>query len=105
MKNTTQLHRLTSSLDPKISIQVVPESGLEAEDRLHVLIADDNSINRRLLIALMKKWDYTFVEAENGQDALEIYREAPHRFNVILMGKFWFTSHPVQCSAVQCNSL
>lgn len=55
-------------------------------DRFHVLIADDNLINRRILIAFMKRWNYSYDEAENGKMALEIYSETPTRFSLVLMG-------------------
>jgi CheY-like chemotaxis protein len=66
--------------------------------QIHVLIVDDNSINRRLLIALMTKHAFTFREACNGLAALHLYTSstssptstpkttsAPQRFDVILM--------------------
>lgn len=52
----------------------------------HILIVDDNAINRRLLIALMKRHKYTYREAVNGLDALNIYQETTSpRFDVVLM--------------------
>ncbi|QDS74125.1 hypothetical protein FKW77_009900 [Venturia effusa] len=52
----------------------------------HILIVDDNAINRRLLIALMKRHKYTYREAVNGLDALQIYKATTSpRFDVVLM--------------------
>lgn len=52
----------------------------------HVLIVDDNAINRRLLVALMKKHKYTYREACNGLDAVNIYKKATSpSFDVVLM--------------------
>jgi CheY-like chemotaxis protein len=49
------------------------------------LIVDDNSINRKLLSAWMKRHKIPFKEAKDGQQALDIYKEAGGKFDVILM--------------------
>jgi CheY-like chemotaxis protein len=64
-----------------------PSVSSQPDGRFHVLIADDNAINRRILIAFMKRWDYSFDEAEDGQAALDIYSSSPTSFNLVLMGK------------------
>jgi signal transduction histidine kinase/CheY-like chemotaxis protein len=38
--------------------------------KLHLLIVDDNKINRQLLATFARKCKFTYVEAENGQDAV-----------------------------------
>jgi len=50
-----------------------------------VLIADDNSINRRLLIALINKHNLRYYEAVNGLQALQIYKKHHASINVVLM--------------------
>lgn len=50
-----------------------------------VLIVDDNAINRRLLSVFMKKRRLPFEEANDGLEALETYKNAEGRFDVILM--------------------
>lgn len=42
----------------------------------HVLLVDDNKINLQLLVMFMKKCGYTYEEAENGQEALDKFKEA-----------------------------
>jgi CheY-like chemotaxis protein len=64
-------------------------------DTLHALLVDDNKINRQLLVMFMRKHQYTYVEAEDGQEALDAYKasclpgpcsNAPtRRFDVVLM--------------------
>jgi CheY-like chemotaxis protein len=49
------------------------------------LITDDNPINCRLLVAFMKKFNYGYEVATNGQMALDLYTSGPRRFNFILM--------------------
>jgi len=62
---------------------------------LHALLVDDNSINRQLLVMFMKKHKFSYVEAADGQEALDAYKASclpgPHsdapsrRFDVVLM--------------------
>jgi CheY-like chemotaxis protein len=49
------------------------------------LIVDDNAINRRLLSAWMKKHKIAFKEAKDGQQALDLYKEAKGTFDLVLM--------------------
>jgi CheY-like chemotaxis protein len=49
------------------------------------LIVDDNPINRRLLAAWMKRHKIPFKEAKDGQQALDAYKDAAGRFDLILM--------------------
>ncbi|KAG9190516.1 hypothetical protein G6011_08604 [Alternaria panax] len=51
----------------------------------HTLIVDDNPLNRRLLVAFMKKNGLQFEEASNGQEALDKYKEGSSKFDIILM--------------------
>lgn len=68
-----------------------------AQADLHVLLVDDNKINRQLLVMFMKKSKFSYVEAENGQEALDLYKssclpgpsttstEITRRFDFVLM--------------------
>jgi CheY-like chemotaxis protein len=51
----------------------------------HTLIVDDNLLNRRLLVAFMKKHGIQYEEASNGLEALKKYQESIVKFDVILM--------------------
>jgi CheY-like chemotaxis protein len=51
----------------------------------HTLIVDDNPLNRRLLVAFMRKNGIQYQEASNGLEALQKYQEGTHKFDVILM--------------------
>lgn len=42
----------------------------------HLLLVDDNKINRQLLVMFMKKCNFTYREAENGQEALDQYQDS-----------------------------
>jgi CheY-like chemotaxis protein len=52
---------------------------------LHVLITDDNRINRKLLTTFLSKHKISYQEAENGLEALQKYQQGSVRFDVILM--------------------
>ncbi|KAF1835126.1 hypothetical protein BDW02DRAFT_568415 [Decorospora gaudefroyi] len=51
----------------------------------HTLIVDDNLLNRRLLVAFMRKNGIQYQEASNGLEALQKYQEVGSKFDVILM--------------------
>jgi CheY-like chemotaxis protein len=51
----------------------------------YTLIVDDNMLNRRLLVAFMRKQGIEFQEAPNGLEALKRYQEGVRKFDVILM--------------------
>jgi len=49
------------------------------QPRYRILIADDKADNRQLLVKLLKTLEFELREAENGQDAVEIWKEwDPH---------------------------
>ncbi len=50
---------------------------------LTILVAEDNEINQRLMMALLRKMGHRPVIARNGADAVEAFRH--HRFDLILM--------------------
>jgi CheY-like chemotaxis protein len=51
----------------------------------HILIVDDNVLNRRLLAAFMQKNNLRYQEVTNGLEALHKYQAATHNIQVILM--------------------
>lgn len=53
--------------------EVVPVSG----SIQRVLVVDDSRLQRRILVASLKKWGFEVVEAESGESAMEICREDP----------------------------
>ncbi|KAK7632306.1 histidine kinase G7 [Phyllosticta citricarpa] len=51
-------------------------ASLPRYNRLHILVVDDNPINLQLLVMFMKKHKYAYVEATNGLEAFERYKDA-----------------------------
>jgi PAS domain S-box-containing protein len=63
---------------------IQPRKSLPANHRgLHILLAEDNSVNQRLALKLLEKRGHTVVLAANGRDALAVY--AAEKFDLILM--------------------
>jgi two-component system sensor histidine kinase/response regulator len=50
---------------------------------LHVLLAEDNAVNRRLAVRLLEKRGHTVVVANNGREALAMVQQ--ERFDLVLM--------------------
>jgi len=54
-----------------------------ASRRLHVLVAEDNAVNQRVIVRLLEKMGHIPIVAYNGQEALDAYESRP--FDVVLM--------------------
>lgn len=54
----------------KLSPDMGPTQQAQSK-KFHLLIVDDNKINRQLLIAFARKCEFTYVEAENGEYAVD----------------------------------
>jgi signal transduction histidine kinase/CheY-like chemotaxis protein len=57
--------------------------GRETTTSLHVLLAEDNSVNQRLVVRLLEKRGHQVILATNGLDALKAMEK--HSFDVVLM--------------------
>lgn len=51
----------------------------------HILVAEDNPINRKLVKFMLSKAGYQLDIAENGQQVVEKYISAPGKYDLILM--------------------
>ncbi|EDY84754.1 response regulator receiver domain protein [Verrucomicrobiia bacterium DG1235] len=47
---------------------------------LKILVADDNEINRKVIRIILQKLGYSCVEAENGEDALQMYQRGDYDY-------------------------
>ncbi|KAJ5523719.1 hypothetical protein N7494_010369 [Penicillium frequentans] len=80
---------------PALSVPAGLDVDLQAEDYMSVhsqvvsprtiLLADDNEINLKILVAFMKKLGYSYAIAHNGQEALDIFKLNAHNIEIILM--------------------
>ena len=64
----------------RVSLDQVQE---KRETALHILLAEDNTINQRVAVALLQKMGHSVVVAANGQKALQAL--ATEAFNLVLM--------------------
>lgn len=58
------------------SVSVPPETGdTQIANGLHILVAEDHSVNRKLLVTFLKKFGADIIETENGQEAIDTVRD------------------------------
>lgn len=58
------------------------------EDQKHsvsLLLAEDNKVNQKLAVAILKKANYNVEVANNGQEAVDMYCADPARYDLIFM--------------------
>ncbi len=53
--------------------------------RLHILVAEDNPVNRKLVTTLLRKRGHTVKAVENGREAVAAIRPTGARFDVVVM--------------------
>ncbi|MEW6077744.1 MAG: response regulator [Thermodesulfobacteriota bacterium] len=57
----------------------------EDQSRAAILLAEDNPVNQKLVVAILKKAGYPVTVAEDGRQAVERYTSAPDEYRLILM--------------------
>jgi two-component system, sensor histidine kinase and response regulator len=72
---------LGQSIDP--TTPIVPVGRDASARRLHVLVAEDNAVNQRVIVRLLEKMGHIPIVTVNGQEAVEAYESRP--FDVALM--------------------
>ncbi len=81
-------HAMGLAIQPRRSVDVAIVEG-EDEDSassaspLRILLAEDNHVNQRLAVGLLEKYGHQVVVADNGQSAIELFRDS--EFDLILM--------------------
>jgi len=69
--------------DVSLTIRAVPE---EPPQKLNILLAEDNAVNRVLAQKLLQKQGHTETSVNNGIEALQLWEETQSRqFDIILM--------------------
>ena len=63
----------------------VPESAVDDYSGKQVLLAEDVELNREIVIAIMEAFNVDITEAENGQQAVDIFSANPEKFDLIFM--------------------
>jgi signal transduction histidine kinase/ActR/RegA family two-component response regulator len=76
----------TPIAQPPMLLQNPPQSSEKSMNALHILVAEDNALNAEILMDILETEGMTAVCAENGQVAVETFRQSPEgAFDVILM--------------------
>ncbi|KAI1741781.1 hypothetical protein F4680DRAFT_457882 [Xylaria scruposa] len=74
------------SLSPRSSPLPIRTPSVSPQRRApHFLLVEDNAINMKILCAYMKKLGRSYATAEDGQVAVDKYREKPGYFDCLLM--------------------
>jgi len=72
------------SLEHKtIKIEPKAEVATDNANAIRILLAEDQPINRKIVIGLLKRYDWQILIAENGEEAVEKY--SSEHFDLILM--------------------
>jgi CheY-like chemotaxis protein len=83
----TVLKVIESALNPKHkTIEAAPSGSLvERYEHLHVLVAEDNKINQLVVKGFLKKLGIEPDIAENGTQAIDLFKSTHKPYNLILM--------------------
>jgi len=78
----TSLHRDAARADNQ-SVESIEMQDLHAKKV--VLVADDNDLNRKVLCKMLRRLGYECIEANDGLEALEVYRQHGDEVGLVLM--------------------
>jgi signal transduction histidine kinase/ligand-binding sensor domain-containing protein/DNA-binding response OmpR family regulator len=57
----------------------------EAKHAIHILLAEDNVVNQKLIKFMLTKAGYRLTLVKNGKEAVDMYTSQPDKFDLILM--------------------
>ncbi|KAF7522322.1 hypothetical protein G7054_g12167 [Neopestalotiopsis clavispora] len=67
------------------SVLPAPLKKAEPNGAFTLLIVNDNPIDRKILAKICERWGQPYEMAENGQEAVDMYKRDPVKFRCILM--------------------
>ena len=71
---------------PKLELpQQLADSSAMTEQKLRILVVDDNAVNRMVMAGMLKKCQQTASYAENGLEAVNMISATAARFDVVFM--------------------
>jgi CheY-like chemotaxis protein len=83
-RNTASVSiRSPNSLSSRMVACSPSQKSLINKPKVQILIVEDNTINQKMLTSLLKKQGYTCIVANNGKEAVQIFKE--NVVNIILM--------------------
>ena len=77
--------RIPFKVDPKHKNEAVKESTSASIEGLSVLLVEDNELNMEISKFIIENEDATVTCASNGKEAVDIYKNSPKSFDIILM--------------------
>jgi signal transduction histidine kinase/ligand-binding sensor domain-containing protein/DNA-binding response OmpR family regulator len=82
-----QLEKNRVIKDSDIKGQMITQHSLieDVKHSAHILLAEDNPLNRKLANFMLTKAGYRLDTVENGKEAVEKYTSDPNRYDLILM--------------------
>jgi CheY-like chemotaxis protein len=69
----------------QVAVQAPQTRADGASGAAHLLLVEDNPVNQRVVLAMLRKKGYSIEVANNGQEALEILEQAEKSFDLVLM--------------------
>jgi signal transduction histidine kinase/CheY-like chemotaxis protein len=73
------------TLAPEAPVKKVAPATAPSEQTARLLLVEDNPVNQRVALAMLRKKGYSIDVANNGQEALEILEHAPQPYDLVLM--------------------
>ncbi len=77
-------HRSRALVDSELVSASAPTKH-DSETKLKILVAEDGKVNQMLATAMLQKWGHEVTIAVNGMRAVELWKQSPERFDLILM--------------------
>ena len=68
---------------PNLEVALPPTK--MAPEGIRILVAEDEVSVRMVIVVMLENAGYTIVEAEDGQEAVDVFRRDPHGFDCVLL--------------------
>jgi CheY-like chemotaxis protein/nitrogen-specific signal transduction histidine kinase/HPt (histidine-containing phosphotransfer) domain-containing protein len=76
-------YKLTNEVASSVHVDKLPDAVPVANNKVTILVAEDNTLNQHLMRHLLKNWGFEFDIVGNGVLAVEAVRQKP--YNMVLM--------------------
>jgi signal transduction histidine kinase/DNA-binding response OmpR family regulator len=73
------------AVEPTVEPRPEQRAAAPASKQARLLLVEDNAVNQRVVLAMLRKKNYAIDVANNGQEALDKLERAAEPYNVILM--------------------
>jgi signal transduction histidine kinase/DNA-binding response OmpR family regulator len=73
------------AVEPTVAPRLEQRTAVPAATQARLLLVEDNAVNQRVVLAMLRKKNYAIDVANNGQEALDKLERASEPYNLILM--------------------